>query len=225
MQKILGRSLAVWLVIALILCSGMVSASAASETWKVNTSAGIYVRSSANSSSSYIGALAYGSIITVTSKTTAGGYTWGYVSSSSAAGGSWGSTKGGWVALNYCVKTTSAVSASPSTATYSIRKSTAVSYPAVNVTVNTSVPVQSVRLTVILSGQVYNGTGGTQLSSSNGGKTWTLNNMAKPANTSYHFCFAFVKDGVATPARPVSYSYSQPTISGSFRFINTNLWK
>lgn len=62
------------------------------ETWQVNDEAGLNLRSDAGISNAIIGFVPNKSVVNVTKKKAAGGYTWGYVSYNS---------KNGWIALDY----------------------------------------------------------------------------------------------------------------------------
>lgn len=62
------------------------------ETWQVNDEAGLNLRSDAGTSNAIIGFVPNKSVVNVTKKKTAGGYTWGYVNYNS---------KNGWIALDY----------------------------------------------------------------------------------------------------------------------------
>jgi len=62
------------------------------ETWQVNDEAGLNLRSDAGISNAIIGFVPNKSVVNVTKKKAASGYTWGYVSYNS---------KNGWIALDY----------------------------------------------------------------------------------------------------------------------------
>lgn len=80
------------------------AAQACCETWHYGMYDGLYARRTASMSGVQVGCFMYGSQFVITKKTICGGYTWGYISSCTARGSSWGTLKGCWVPLNHCRK-------------------------------------------------------------------------------------------------------------------------
>ena len=64
------------------------------ETWRITSTNGVNMRSAADTAASVVGGVPYNAKITVTRKTTSGGYTWGYTTYNSVSG---------WVVLDYAV--------------------------------------------------------------------------------------------------------------------------
>ena len=220
-MKLVARKTAAFaLLLAMAATACMVPsfALAASETWKVTVKEGLSVRSGANSSSSRVGALAYGSVVTISSTSSSGGYTWGKISSVSAAGGSWfnpgySSYNGYYVALNYCTKAAPVVqSPFPAYATISRHSYSPAS---VSVSVTTSIPVDAVRSTAVLYGRVYNGPGKLLLTKSNGGKYWSLNNVPLAANALYKIYFVIDVGGKSYRCNYISFDYNRGAVSGN----------
>ena len=214
-MKLVARKTATFaLLLAMVFTACMVPsfALAASETWKVTVKEGLSVRASASTSSSRVGALAYGSVVTISSTSSSGGYTWGKISSVSAAGGSWfnpgySSYNGYYVALNYCTKAAPVVqSPFPAYATITRHSYSPASF---SCSVTTNVPVDDVRVAIILGARVYYGTEGLSLKKSNGGKNWSLNNKNLVGNTLYKFCFTIEIGGKSYRCNPLLFDYSR----------------
>ncbi|MGN0469774.1 MAG: SH3 domain-containing protein [Acutalibacteraceae bacterium] len=72
--------------------------SSVNEKWKITSSNGVNMRSGAGTSYIIVGAVPYNATVTVTKKTSSGGYTWGYTT--------YGGTSG-WIALDYASKVAS----------------------------------------------------------------------------------------------------------------------
>lgn len=68
--------------------------SSVNEKWKISASNGVNMRSGAGTSYSVVGGIPYNTTVTVTKKTTSGGYTWGYTAYNGVSG---------WFALDYAV--------------------------------------------------------------------------------------------------------------------------
>ena len=67
------------------------------EKWRITSDNGVNMRSGAGTSYGVVGGVPYNAVVTVKKKTTADGYTWGYITYNSVSG---------WIALDYAEKVT-----------------------------------------------------------------------------------------------------------------------
>ena len=86
------------------------NSSTVNEKWKITSDVGVNMRSGAGTSYSIVGAVPYNATVTVTKKTSSGGYTWGYTTYGGATG---------WIALDYATKVSSTSTALANNSTIS----------------------------------------------------------------------------------------------------------
>ena len=86
------------------------NSSSVNEKWKITSDVGVNMRSGAGTSYGVVGAVPYNATVTVTKKTSSGGYTWGYTTYNGTSG---------WIALDYATKVSTTTTALTNNSTIS----------------------------------------------------------------------------------------------------------
>ncbi|MGN1456929.1 MAG: SH3 domain-containing protein [Acutalibacteraceae bacterium] len=86
------------------------SVETVNEKWKITASDGVNMRSGAGTSYGIVGGVPYNATVTVTKKTSSGGYTWGYTTYNGTSG---------WIALDFATKVSSTNTALANSSTIS----------------------------------------------------------------------------------------------------------